>query len=278
MSRSNVAKITAAVPHSSLIQWLLIESLRIDPEAQRDLRQFWVKQHVPIFDADQLGYIVVSIRKDGHAYVIDGQHRVALLRAVGWGDQKVACEVFSGLTQKQEASLFLSRNDRLAVRTFDKFRVRITAGEPTACDINRIVVSAGLSLAQTTSGAGRVSAVNALERIYRGAGIAGAKDGASVLVKTLRTIEQAWGRESSNFEGQVIEGLGLLLTRYGPKVEGNGLVGKLAKVGGGAAGLIGKARGMRDLRGGTVAYCIAGLVVERYNRGRRSGKLDGWWS
>jgi len=278
MSKSNVARIVTAVPHASSVQWLPIEDLRIDPEAQRDLRPSWVKQHVQRFDADQLGYIVANIRKDGHPYVIDGQHRVELLRAVGWGDQKVSCEVFTGLTQKDEAGLFLSRNDRLAVRTYDKFRVRITAGEPVACEINRLVIAAGLSLAQATNGSGHISAVTALERIYRGGGIAGAKDGGPVLARTLRTIEQAWGRESSNFEGQVIEGLGLALTRYGSKVDQSGIVSKLSKIGGGAAGLIGKARGMRDLRGGTVAYCIAGLIVERYNRGRRAGKLDGWWS
>jgi hypothetical protein len=278
MSKASVARITTSVPHASAVQWLAIEDLRIDPEAQRDLRVSWVKQHVQKFDADQLGYIVVNIRRDGHHYVIDGQHRVELLRAVGWGDQKVSCEVFTGLSQKEEAALFLSRNDRLAVRTFDKFRVRITAGEPVATDINRIVLAASLSLAQATTGSGHVSAVTALERIYRGGGIAGAKDGASVLARTLRTIEQAWGRESTNFEGQVIEGVGLTLTRYGTKLEQAGLVSKLSKIGGGAAGLIGKARGMRDMRGGTVAYCIAGLIVERYNRGRRGGKLDGWWS
>lgn len=237
----------------------------------------WVKAQVPLFDPDQLGYIVVNLRRDGHYYVLDGQHRVALIRAIGWGDQKVACELFRGLTQEQEAKVFLARQVKTEVRTFDKFRVRITAGDPIACDINRIVQAAGLTIAGASTGTKHVSAVKAMERVYLGCRIAGAKNGPAVLAQTLKTILDAWGPETSNFDGDAIEGIGMVLTRYGSKIDPDGLVATLAKIGGGAAGLIGKARGLKDIRGGTVARCIANLVVDRYNRGRSTRKVESWW-
>lgn len=259
------------IRHSSSVEWIYVADIRIDPAAQRALREPWVKAQVPLFDPDQLGYIVVSLRKDGFYYAIDGQHRVELIRAVGWGDQKVACEVFRGLTQAQEAEVFLKRQVVTPVRTFDKFRVRITAGDPVACDINRIVMAAGLTIHSTSNGTGYVSAVRALERVYRSP-----KSGPATLVRTLLTIKEAWGLEGANFEGDIIEGIGLVLSRYSSKVEHGALVAKLAKIGGGAPGLLGKARGLRDIRGGTVAYFLANLIVDRYNRGRRAGKVDGW--
>lgn len=272
-----VSDSTRAVPHSSRIEWVLLSELRIDPEAQRALNKPWVKQRVSQFDADQLGYMVVNRRKDGHLYIIDGQHRAELLRAVGWGNQKVACELFDGLTQKEEAALFIARNTRINVRTFDKFRVRVTAGEPTAVDIHRIVLDCGLALSQQIKGEGQVNAVASLERIYRGAGITSGKNGAAVLSRALRTIQSAWGRESANFEGAIVEGVGLVLTRYN-KIDAGILAAKLGKFAGGAAGLRNKARQAREVHGGTLSRCIAGLIVERYNRGKSSAKLESWWS
>src|SRR3954469_22422078 len=103
------------VSNSSQFKMVPVAELNIDPEAQRRMSMAWVKSHVSMFDPDQLGYIVVNRRPNGKMYVIDGQHRVELIRTVGWGDQMVHAEFFDGLDQKREAALFRSRNDRKAV-------------------------------------------------------------------------------------------------------------------------------------------------------------------
>lgn len=262
------------VPRSSHLRWVPLRDLQVDANAQRALRPGWVKAHVSEFDPEQIGYIVVNQRKDAKWYVIDGQHRAELLRSVGWGDQQVQCEAFEGLTLAQEAELFLARNDRIAVRTFDKFRVAVTAGELTATDIDRIVRTQGLAISDQERD-GHVCAVSAIERVYRGSGV-NAKDGPAALARTLRLVQRAWGRQSSSFNGKVLEGIGLVQLRYNGKLDQDALSDKLAPFPGGAPGVIGKASALRDMRGGSMPNCVAAIIVDIYNRGRRTGKVEEW--
>ena len=275
MTKAAADAVLSKMKTSSSFGWLRVSDMKVDPRAQRLLRKVWVKRHVPQFDANQIGTIVVSRRKDGSLWIIDGQHRAELFRAVGWGDQGVFCEIFDSLTIQEEAALFLKRNDKISVRTFDKFQVSLTEENETACAIARIVNSIGLTIAEGARD-GSISAVTSLQHIYAGVGN-GEKDGASALKKTLQTIDAAWGKPAANYQGQVIEGIGLVHLRYGAKLDQNALVAKLANVGGGAAGLIGQAKGLRDMHGGTLPYAVGAAIALRYNRGRRGGKLDSWW-
>jgi hypothetical protein len=265
-------------PHgSSTLRFVAVSEMRIDAEAQRRLDPNWVKAHVSKFDPEQLGYIVVNRRSDGHYYVIDGQHRVELLRAVGWGDQQIQCECFDGQTQPQEAALFLRRNDRKSVRPYDKFRVAVTAGEDIPCDIDRIVRHQGLTISDQAT-EGHVVAVAALQRVYTGAGIASPKDGPAALARTLRTLQRAWGKGASAYQGHIIGGLGMVQLRYNGKLDQDALADKLAPFAGGAPGLLGKAKAVADMRGRPLHHCVAAVIVDAYNRGRRNGKVQDWWA
>lgn len=276
MNRATADAVLSRMKTSSSYGWLRIADMKVDPRAQRLLRRVWVKRHVAQFDANQIGTVVIS-RRNGSLWIIDGQHRIELLRSVGWGDQAVYCETFQGLTIQEEAALFLKRNDKISVRTFDKFQVSLTEQDETACAIARIVGAAGLSIAEGNRD-GSISAVSALLHLYGGAGVSSEQDGAAALRKTLQTINAAWGNQAANFQGQVMEGIGLIHLRYGSKVDQGALVGTLSKVGGGAVGLLGQAKGLRETHGGSLPYSVGAAIVLRYNRGRRAGKLDSWWS
>lgn len=256
--------------------WVPVAQIKVHPEAQRRLNPAWVKGKVSTFDIEALGLPVVC--RDGDVfYCIDGQHRIALIRAVGWGDQYVECEVYDDLTLTEMAHEFLIRNSKTEIRTFDKFRIRITAEEETPVAIHRVVTEHGLVLSDQSRD-GHVTAVLALERVYTGAGMTGGvKLGAPALDRTLGVIVAAWGKSQSGFVAPSIEGLGLVYLRYANRIETDALVKKLASISGGPSGLVGRARSLRDMRGGTVAQCLAGAVVEIYNRGRRVGKLESWW-
>ena len=52
------------------------------------------------------------------------------------------------------------------------------------------------------------------------------------------------------------------------------MIKKLAKYPGGASALLGDAKGIHERRHISVARCVAEQVIETYNSGRRSGKLD----
>jgi hypothetical protein len=252
-----------------------IQDLHVDPDAQRGLTPGWVKARVSAFDVDLLGYIVVNKRPSGKMYIVDGQHRVELMRMVGWGDQKIHAEVFDGLTQSEEAELFIARNDRKSVSRFDKFRVSITAGDPVACHIDKIVREHGLVISDQAKD-GHVNAVDALERVYRGCGIASAQEGAIALAAALKVVLQAWGKQPSSVNGRVIQALGMVQLRYNGAIDQKAMIQKLAPFPGGAPSLLGKGRTMQELRGRPLHHCIASIVVDIYNKGRSVGKLENW--
>lgn len=274
--RSKPAAEKTRVPRGCSNRYVNIADIKIDPEAQRELLPGWVKARVGGFDPDKLGTITVNRRDGGELHAIDGQHRVELLRAVGWGDQSIFATYFEGLTQAEEAALFLALNDNRPVSTFAKFKPRVTAGEAVASDIQRIVNLAGFAIAKNAA-TGHITAVASLEYVYRGGRGSSAKGGPAALAKTLKTIDAAWGREAANFNGHVIEGVGLVHLRYA-SVNQEALVAKLTALRGGAAGLVAKGGQARDVRGGRMGFCVAGVIVDLYNKGRRAGKLEDWWA
>ena len=79
-----------------------------------------------------MGVIWLSFR-DGHYYIVDGQHRFYAL--VEWLDgdnweviEVEKCMVLTNLTIEDEAELFLDLNNRKAVNFYDRFQVSLTAG------------------------------------------------------------------------------------------------------------------------------------------------------
>jgi hypothetical protein len=261
--------------NSSTFGMINLQDLHVDPDVQRKMNPGWVKAHISVFDVDRLGYIVVNKRANGKYHVVDGQHRVELMRTIGWGDQKIHAEIFESLTKAQEAELFIARNDRKAVRKFDKFRVSVTAGDPVACGIDKIVREHGLVISDQQSD-GCINAVEALERVYLGCGIASQQEGAVALAAALKVALQAWGNQPSSVSGRVIQALGMVQLRYNGGIDQKALAQKLAPFPGGAPSLLGKGRSMQDLRGRPLHHCIASIIVDTYNKGRKAGKLESW--
>lgn len=144
--------------------------------------------------------------------------------------------------------------------------------------VNRIVRGEGLAIDQNRSD-GSIQAVAALRRIYTGAGLGpkAQKDGPDATRRTLRTLVDAWGNAPTSFVGAVMDGIGQVQLRYNGSIEQPALAKKLSTESGGAAGVLSRAKSMRDTMGGTLSRSVAGVVVEIYNRGRRTGKLENWW-
>jgi hypothetical protein len=265
-------KLSTAISQTSRIVKVNVSELHIDPAMQRRLNRHWVEAHVALFDPEKLGRIVVSRRADGKLYIVDGQHRVELLRAIGYGDQDIEAELFEGLTRQGEADLFLARNDRIAVKTFDKFRLRIEAGDPAAVGVANVLKGLGLSLSSSRE-VGTVTAVAALEFVYTGARITSDVLGPAVLKTTLEIILKAWGRDAKNFEGAIISGLGIVVLRFGTVIDLGTLIDKLSKTPG-PNWLQGRAKAMAAVVRGKAANAMARVIVDEvYNVGRRAGKL-----
>src|SRR2546429_1929045 len=78
------------------------------PETQRTkLDEKRVDGMVADWQPRKVGILVVSCRKDGSLYVLDGWHRMAGMRKRG--DVSALCEVLYDLSLAEEADIFLGR-------------------------------------------------------------------------------------------------------------------------------------------------------------------------
>lgn len=254
----------------SHLRWVALGEMRVNPRAQREFRPSHAEQYAADFDFEGFGFPVVN-RRDGHYYIVDGQHRVAALRLTGFGpEQQIQCECYEGLTEDEEAELFLKRSNQRAIRPFDKFRIAITAGREVECDIERTVMAQGLKVASGEQD-GNIGAVTALRKVYD-------LGGAVVLGRALRILRDAYAAHPSALRGQLIEGLGFVCQRYNGALNDEVAKERLAKIPGGALGLLGKAEVIRRQTGRPKNHCVAAAVVDTMNAGRGGKKLDPWWS
>lgn len=270
---------TATITHSpTAVQWLPIGQLDIDPRINRPLDTRRVDNIARDFDPDALGVLTVSARESGQYVLIDGQHRAASVRQLGWGDeQRVPCDVRPGLTLAEEARLFVNLNNTAKPTAIYRFLRRVTAGEDVAVAINHIVALAGLEVSDQP-GDGRINAVVAMERVYSGTGALAREMGPypDALEGSLRILTEAFGRTDDAVRGPLVQGVGALLVRYGPAVDRASLVARLSKLPVGANGLLSRARGMHEYQGGSLPRCVSEVCVGLYNGGRRTRRLDDW--
>lgn len=254
------------VEREATLRWVPISLMTVSPLAQRELNQSRVDHLVATFDLEKIGTPTVN-KRDGVWYVIDGQHRVESLRAIGWGDQQIQCWAYEGLTEQEEAEKFLGLNDYLAINALAKFRVGVQAGRPTECDVDRIVRAQGLVVSRDKV-PGAVGAVGTLLRVYERAG-------AGILRQTLAIVRDAYG--DPGLEAAVIDGIGLFCQRYAGEMDVEGVVTRLSTANGGVNGLIGAAENLRRTTGNQKNHCVAAAAVEIVNRGRGGKKLSSWW-
>lgn len=201
---ADVAEVATGANQS--LEWVKATDLRVDPRYQRPLDMKRVRKIARDFDADAFGVLLVSKRADGGLWLIDGQHRQAVLHEIGWGDQTAACLIFSGLTLENEARIFILSNSGSQPNALAKFKAALIEGEGGAVEIDNIVRRVGLQI-----GAGgnqrTLQAVAALRKAYD-------KGGSFMLERTLRCILAAWGSDSQNFQADIIQGLTLFQKRY----------------------------------------------------------------
>lgn len=248
------------------LEWVHVSLIRVSPLAQRDENLEWVRKLAEEMDLEQLGFITVNHR-DGVVYCIDGQHRVEALRQHGYGDQMVQCRAYTGLTEAQEAEMFLRLNDQLSVSAYSKFRVAVTAGRTDEVNINNIVRHCGLKVSKGKSDSA-ITAVGTLRRMY-------ARGGASNLARSLVIIRDAFG--GPGLESAVMDGISLLVHRYGDDLDDVKTVKALAATMGGVHGLLAKAEQLRLATHNAKGQCVAAAAVEIIKKGKNNRKLANWW-
>lgn len=248
------------------LKQLPVSVLSVDPDLQRGQDARRVAKIEAEFDEGALGVITVSQRGTGTLHVVDGQHRVAAARLARGEDFKMPARVFTGLSTEEEARLFRLLNNTAKPTAVDLFRIRVLEGDPVAVEIDRILGKHGWRIYLQTAD-GFFAATAAAERVYRA--------DPEAVEHAISTVTRAWGKDRSGADGRIFEGIGMLFARYGDLLDQQDLVDRLSRSGT-PGQLIGKARGLRELIGGTLTSALAEIVVEMYNARRRTRGLPAW--
>jgi len=209
-------------------------SLKIDPRVQRVIDPRRVTKIANKWDDLMVGVITVSHRvdplglKSEEFVILDGQTRWNALKQV-CGQDTTTCtmlaEVFTGLTLKEEAKIFLDHNDRKGVTPLDTYRLALVAEEKWAVDIQEISGRYRWAVSGTGDGTKRTfQAIGAAKKIYL------ADESGRTLDRVFAVIDAAWPTERSGVCGETLHGIGGLYANNGG-LDTAGFVIKLGKIG-----------------------------------------------
>lgn len=264
-----------------IFQRIHVSQLHVDPMVQRATDLVRAKGMGGKFDINATAALIVSHRDDGKYFVVDGGHRLAAALFAGY-DGKLLCIVHEGMTQAEEAALFLLLNDSKLVQAIDKFRVRVMARDLAAVHIHDALDKYGWRISTATRSVGAFAAVGAIEKVYYGAGILPAGNVYyGLLDSVLFTLTKAWDRNPAGAHSAIVGGLGQLFARYviGPSGKGgqidlDKLVHEMSKTR--PVDLVASAKGIRVSQGGTVSAATAKVLVGLHNKSRRTNRLPDW--
>ena len=235
--------------------------LFVDPTYQRDLDTARVERMSNQYDRTLLGVLEVSAREDGRYAIIDGQHRWAVVERVSGIAEHLACQVHTGLSQEEEARLFLEIDTgRRNLTWWDRWRARRAKGDPSVLAIDEILKRHQLQVNPAPDD-GNVRATKAL------ATIVGDLGDLQLLDSVLLVLTSAFGRSFDAFDGGIMQGVALVLSHYdGEELDTDRLVVQLRGIP--PRQLRARAIAVREAHRGTVPRLCAVVIVERYNTGR----------
>lgn len=251
---------------SSHLGWVRLDQLKVNPQAQRALSDAWANKLADEFNPDLMGFIHVSHR-DGWYYIIDGQHRAkAALIFIGDSSQQVQCHIYEGLTNEQEAQLFLELNNTKKQGPMSRYKVALTAGKADECDVERICRSLDLRIGLDKA-CEEIGCITAILAVYR-------KHGPGSFRFAMRVIRDSYGYDG--FKRAVIEALALAKDRYGEKINEDKLIDRLTKTG--IVELNRSAKSMKDATGNPTSQCYAHAMIQFYNQRNAASRVDPWWN
>ncbi|WP_030518208.1 ParB/Srx family N-terminal domain-containing protein [Nocardia sp. NRRL WC-3656] len=249
---------------------LMIKDLQIDVEAQRTLGERRAQSMASTWVHEARGTLIVSKREDGSYFLVDGQHRKRAMELLKI--EKTPCEVHHGLTQTEEAILFLIKNrESSKPNAIDEYKIGLTGGIPLFVDTEQVLKEKGLQVGATsTNSVGAVAGILRITETY----------GPEVLKRTLDVAEEAWGRTAETWDGMLLGGLGMFLGKHSAQVNAqtnsnSDLAKRLGKHGpawkwkSNVHALSTHGGTTHSGTGGRVSVCY-GEIVKVWNKSRRS--------
>lgn len=235
-----------------------VSSIDVDYTYQRELDRKRVAKMVAEYDPSLIGVIEVSKRADDTYRVIDGQHRLFVVRAAHQLGTKahIACNVHTGLTPEQEAQLFFDIDSkRRRLTGWDRWNARRGAGEQIVMDIERLAREHGLTI-DPAPRERHLRCVGACEKLVDLAGL-------DVLDETLRLAVAAYAGVPDSLRAEIVHGTGLVLAYYPTEVDRPRLLAAMQSIA--PRQLSARAAALREVHTAQLPRLAAHVIVERYN-------------
>jgi hypothetical protein len=157
------------------------------------------------FNEAKLGVLTVSLR-DGKYHIIDGLHRSAVLKKLGY--THAYCAVLTGMTYEQEAEYFRRQNeDKRIITTFDDFKAGLEAKDELCVKMNEIAGANGFQIGRGNSFY-RIESIKALSTIVKDYGY-------GVLDDTLCLLANTWADIARASQYESLLGVAEFVSRYG---------------------------------------------------------------
>lgn len=210
-----------------IVQYLSTASLVSGLPYQRPVEEKDVNKLIQEWDGRLLEPVVVSFRNRRY-YLVDGQHRVIVLRRLnGDRDLMVPCKVYQGLTYEMEAELCFK---------LDKSRKKLTLAQSTIAlaeagtdaevmEIIHLIESNGFlwTLDKEFTGNYEIRACRAVISAYR-------LLGSEAFDRMLFLISCAWQGQPGSLKGNFITGMALFLKTYGMELENRAAIQYLSAI------------------------------------------------
>ena len=177
----------------------------VTEEYQRVLNMKNVNGIVRDFDKARLGVLVVNHRADGTYAILDGQHRLAALRRMGY--VAANCIVLEGMSLREEADYFRRQNEnKQSLRIADTFNASVWAEDEESLRIKALMDKYSFRLGKSGQPM-CICAIGALQSIIR-------QFGEEALERTLACIAATWPKDTTILRREMLAGLGEFWHRY----------------------------------------------------------------
>lgn len=252
------------------IKVVVVNRLQVDPTVQRRLDKARVDRMIARINFEAIGVLTTNLRETGGLYVVDGQHRVDMLKRGGWPDHLVTTNQYEGLSLAAEAFLFELLNTTKQPQPLDFFKARLLSGDRATQEMWRILTERNWKITME-SGDHRFAAVRSLENLYHLS--------PESAERTVDLLTRAWDGADSSLDYRILMGMGHLLIRYGNLVDDDRMIKKLRDYSGGPTALIGAMGTFRASMRNKAKDAMAFVIVNAYNHGaREQNQLPQWGS
>ena len=245
--------------NSGVLRSLPLSVLNSGLPYQRPVRPKWFRKLFMEWDERLLAPPIVSFR-DGKFNVVDGQHRIAVIREKSGGKNSVVqCLVFDGMTYEQEADLCyrLDKGKRLLSISQSTNALVESAADPAMLNIRELMQQHGFTwaLGKARPKEHEVVATQAVIKAYQ-------LLGSELFGRMFWLLDSVWHGDLFSVSAAMISGMSLFLKTYETELDDYLFVQRMTAVT--AEEIVRRSR--TDFSTNKVALRVARVILTKFNR------------